>query len=258
EFDADHYVEHEDVLILVTQDGWYKRIRANNDPKNSRIREGDRLLAVEKASTKDILVLFTSHGNSFGLKVYDVVSTSGFGEPVQKRFKFGDGETVIGCMVMPHNPDDLFAGQSELVLLSAQGYGFRLERGFFGETTKSGKRAARLGKGDTLRCVFPLTTREIFMLSEQGYGLRVKGEELPVLSSAGRGVIVQKMPKDDTVLFGISAGKQLRCMVELDKGKQRELDFSDLALTPRARRGLKVVKRGGPVERLVPDFELES
>jgi len=87
--------------VIVTRDGWLKRIRATNDPEAARIREGDSVFFSQQASTKDTLLLFTNVGNVFGTAIYDVLATTGFGEPVQKMFRFQDGELITGALVLP-------------------------------------------------------------------------------------------------------------------------------------------------------------
>ena len=86
------------------------------------MREGDRLFFAAKGSTKDTLVLLTNKGNMFGLQLFDLPSTSGFGEPVQKTFRFQDGEQIIACRLLGDNPEC-----SELVFYTRKGYGFIYE-----------------------------------------------------------------------------------------------------------------------------------
>ena len=82
----------------MTVDGWLKRQREMKDPKPTRLREGDEVLAVLQGSTKELGVLFSNHGAAYVLRLNDVPPSTGYGEPVQKLFKFGDGERVVAAL----------------------------------------------------------------------------------------------------------------------------------------------------------------
>ena len=258
EFDEDDFMQHEDVHVLVTSDGWLKRIRSNNDPYTSRIRDGDSLFFTGECSTKDVLLLFTTRGNVFGTQVMQVISTSGYGEPVQKLFNFQDGERIVDCMIRRQDPDE---GQAELfpvdevLFYTERGYGFRFDIGDLGVTTKKGKRIARVADGDNLRGVTPVQEKLLLGISEQGYGLCFVSEEAPLLSNAGKGVILQKVPKPDCLALFCSVGKKEKLKLAVEKGKPRDVDVASLTIGSRAKRGLKVVKRGAPVLGLVEEVE---
>src|SRR5207247_1104329 len=59
------------------------------------LREGDALAAVLPGTTRDRLVLFSTRGTLYVLRVADVPATTGSGEPGQSLLKFGDGERVV-------------------------------------------------------------------------------------------------------------------------------------------------------------------
>src|SRR5262249_58109818 len=70
------------------------------DPAATRLREGDALVANLPGTTRDRLVLFSSHGTLYVLRVADLPATTGYGEPVQSLLKFGDGERVIAARLL--------------------------------------------------------------------------------------------------------------------------------------------------------------
>ncbi|MCB0346450.1 MAG: DNA topoisomerase IV subunit A [Bdellovibrionales bacterium] len=254
ELDTDAYVRHEDSFVVVTKDGWIKRIKQSNDPSSTRVRDGDALFFVGEASTKDYLALYTSHGNVFVLRVYDLMSTSGYGEPVQKRFKFQDGEQIVACECL--DEDGTPEGE-EVLLYSEGGYGLRLPHDAVQETKRNGKRLMRLGKGDRMCGMFVVEKDLAITVTEQGYVVCFHTSEVPLLSGAGKGVILQKLPKGDRVRAGFSIEKKSKVRVQAEKAI-KEVDVSSMTITGRAKRGLKLVKRGLPVvghEIVIPKAE---
>ncbi len=242
EFDKEAFIEHENVHVIVTADGWLKRLRVSNDPETTRMREGDRLFFTEQASTKDNLILFTNRGNTFGTQIIDLVSTTGYGEPVQKTFRFGDGEVVIACMVVPKE-----GAKGEILLYSKNGYGFRYEVSALGPTKKNGKRVMRVAGKDQMAGLCPVEGKLFLLISEQGYCTCFVHSEAPMLSNGGKGVILQKMTGGDTQAAAVAVAKGGKVLVSVDKGKPKEIDVSSLTIATRAKRRLKLIKRGTPV-----------
>src|SRR5262249_33563144 len=97
-YDAEAFIQHEDTYGVVTADGWLKRVGQLKDPKGTRMREGEEVLAVMQGSTKELGVLFSTHGGAYVLRLNDVPPSTGYGEPVQKLFRFGDGERVVAAL----------------------------------------------------------------------------------------------------------------------------------------------------------------
>lgn len=255
-FVAEEYVQHEDVYVIVTADGWLKRIRQTNDPQNSRLREGDRLSFAKKASTRDSLALFTNMGNVYVQRVFDVPSTSGFGDPVQKLFKFGDGEQIVDAMIVPRgaetngNAGGDEKSSPELVLFTNRGLGFRTTSLDLSDTKKNGRRVMRLAAGDALSGVSVVDAKIILFLTQDGYALCLTASEIPVLSGVGKGVIIQKVSRDDRLIVACGVTKTSKVKVVAKDDVMKEVDISAITIGNRARRGDRVIKRGTPVLRL--------
>ena len=251
EFKEDDYIKHEDVFVIVTKDGWLKRIRNTNDPETTRLRDGDSLFYLKEANTKDSLVFFSNLGSFYTLKILDLSSTSGYGEPVQKVFKFKDGERVADV----HFIEEGQSLKDELILFSKRGLGLRISGEQIVETNRSGKKIMKLKAGDELKGAEILSNKNCILLSEKGYGFSFSKEEAPLLSNAGKGVCLQKMPDDDNLLVVKSVRKGDSIEVILASGKTKVYPVKDFESSVRARRGGKVVKRGGPLSGIVVDFE---
>jgi len=241
EFDEDDYLEHEDVYVLITKDGWIKRIRSNNDPETSRIREGDSLFYTGLTSTKNHLAMFSNKGNMFVSRVHEIPSTSGYGDPVQKLYKFQDGEKITAAFVFSEEEQE-----KEIFMFSSRGLGLRLSGDTLCETKRSGKKLMKLKAGDELAGAEFVSGKTIVCLSENCYGVSFSIEDVPQLSGAGKGVILQKMPDDDKLLLATSVAKNDKLNIGLGKGKSRTVSVSEFKKAVRAKRGNKVITRGGP------------
>jgi DNA gyrase subunit A len=99
-YDAEAYVVHEDTTVVVTRDGWMKRLGEIKDPSSTRVREGDQARWILRGNTRDTLALFSNFGVAYVMKVGNVPATTGYGEPVQSLLNFKDGERIINAVLV--------------------------------------------------------------------------------------------------------------------------------------------------------------
>src|SRR5262249_39797591 len=90
----------------------------------------------------------------------------------------------------------------------------------------------------------------LLLISEQGYGTCFMTQEVSVLSGGGKGVILQRIPEDDRLMVAVGVEKKSKILIDLKKGKPREIDVGSLTIGSRAKRGVKVVQRGAEVAGL--------
>jgi len=96
--------------------------------------------------------------------------------------------------------------------------------------------------------VSPATEKLFLGVSAQGYALCFLKGDIPLLTNAGKGVILQKLPKDDVLVCGCCVPKKSKVLVEVEKKEAiREIDVRAMTIGTRAKRGHKLVKRGLPV-----------
>ena len=247
--DQEEYLQHEQVHVIVTRDGWLKRIRSNNDPETTRLRDGDALSFVGQADTRDTLAVISNLGNLYTTNVYDVTATSGFGEPVQKLFRFQDGEQIAASFIIAR--EDVGNKDKQILIFTKHGLGFRLAYEYLVTSKKAGKRLVKLAEGDSVSGIASVDEQLVLFLSTQGYGLLLATSEVPLLTGASKGVILQKLPKDDELILAGTFRKKSKVQVQTDQGAPKEVDLGGLTIMNRANRGLKLIKRGTPLAFVV-------
>jgi len=72
-----------------------ERVREIKDPAQTRVREGDEVAFVLAVSLKSNLVFFSNFGTAYVTRFNDVPPSTGYGDPIQKLFKFDDNERVV-------------------------------------------------------------------------------------------------------------------------------------------------------------------
>jgi DNA gyrase subunit A len=246
EFDADAFIIEEDANVVVTRDGWIKRVREVKDPNQTRTREGDAVTHVLPGSTKEKVAFFTNRGSAYVVKINDVEATTGYGDPAQKYFKFGDGERIVAAMTL----DPRAMVPPTLLAITRRGFGLRFALAAHAEvTTKAGRRYARPKADDEVLGVVPCNDGDVVVCATRdGHVLHVKAEEVAKLEGPGRGVTVIKTTDDDQVIGFISGAKSDVLVVATEKGgKEFELAADPKQVGTRGGKGRQIVKRSSLV-----------
>lgn len=248
EIKEEDFLVAEDVHAILTRDGWLKRIRQTNDLSGTRLREGDAILAAFPLSTKDYVVVVTNLGSIYSLRVADFPASSGYGEPIQKLFRFKDGERVIGCFPHPLAPRadllDCIDEGATVALISRRGLGLCAAVDGLAGLKRSGKRIAKLREGDEFVGVVVLSQDEIAVFSRKGFALRMKARELPKREGVASGVSIMKVKADDEVVALLQRPLGRRFTTTLSTGRTKEFGWDTLELAHRDLRGSKLSLQG--------------
>jgi len=242
EYTEEAFIADEDSHVVLSRDGWIKRVREVKDPTATRLREGDEVMAVVAGSLKANVVLFSNFGTAYVTRFNDVPASTGYGDPVQKLFKFDDGERVVGALSL----DARLELPETLVAVSARGYGLRFALAPHQEaSTRSGRRYARPGKEDEIIGVSPASPRDLLaVVTAKARALVCKVSEVNELSGPGRGVTVIKVEKDDRVLaFLCTAKKDAALELETSKGRKLTLGPGRYEVSARGGRGREMARK---------------
>ncbi len=247
EFSEEQFIVDEDAHVVVTRDGWIKRVREVKDPNTMRMREGDAILAILPGSTRESVVFFTSAGSAYVTRINDIPATTGYGDPAQKLFKFKDKERIVAAMSL----DPRMPIPEELLAISARGYGLRFAMAPHKElSTRAGRKYARPSKEDEIVGVVPTGDRDVVAVaSKKGHWLVCKAKEINQLEGPGKGVRVIKVGDDDRVIgFTSSSSKKDGLVVQTEKGSRKNRIPTDPAqVTSRGGKGKQWVKRADVV-----------
>ncbi len=275
EYDPDAFIQDEDSHVILSRDGWIKRIRTINDIATIRVRESDEILGIFPGSTKESICFFTNYGTAYTLRIWDVQATTGYGTPLQSLFKFKDGERVVGAVTLdprfcgdirtPAHKGEEAMPDSHLLVVTQQGQGSRLSLEPFVEpSNKNGRRYTRLERGDQVLAVRIVRNEGILILvSEQARILMFPLEEVKFLGAAGKGVRLLRMDEGD-LLFACEVSRRpdegLR--LEIQGGKEAFLAPIPDLIAKRDGRGIKERVKGWtrviPPPLVVPSFGREQ
>jgi DNA gyrase subunit A len=266
EFDPEAYIVRENTNVVLTRDGWIKRVGRLASVEGTRVREGDEVIAVVPGSTLDHVIFFADDGTSYTMRISDVPASSGYGEPIVKFFRLADQVRIVGAVTTDERftPVDQPPANGEpagpyLLVATVQGQVLRTPLApFRTASTKVGRRYVRLAEGDkvVVATVLKPEHRSLFLASANGHVLHFPVEEINILAGVGKGVMGIKLEKDDTCLGGAVVRNQNDALiVETSGGKQLEF-YGSREMASRGGKGFEAVKRTSFVRIVPPPIEL--
>jgi DNA gyrase subunit A len=278
EFNEEAYIVRENTNVVLTRDGWIKRVGRLASVEGTRVREGDEVIAVVPASTLAQVVFFADDGTAYTMRVNEVPASSGYGEPIAKFFKLDDQVRVIDAATtddrfVPAEAKPASKGDPPgpyLLVATSAGLTLRIPFApFREESTRAGRRYVRLNEGEKVVLAKVLSQfkwtegkkhkvveESMFLVSEDGHVIHFPIEEVNVLSGAGRGVIGIKLADGDRCIGGALVSSRFTKMdVETSGGQVRELGGGK-ATVSRGGSGYQEVKRTQFVRIKTPPIDL--
>lgn len=253
ELDADAYIEHEDNMVVITKEGWIKRMKDVKSVSTLRVREGDQVIGLLRANTKDKMLLFTNLGMVYSLKVNDLQYTPGFGEPIQKLLNFSDGEKIISVCSIGENVSIagkllLDTGEDKnflpILFVTSHGMGFRYLVGMDEETNRKGRRCVKLSEGDVVVAAYFITEKKVFMASFMGKGAEINVKEINTLTAAGKGIHLMKLGSEDYVIAVALMNEKTKVTLLNNNQNEVRVKAGDCAISSRNHAPKSIISRG--------------
>ena len=223
----------EDVLVVITQHGYIKRMAVDVTRLQRRggrgimgmvTRQRDAVMHLFVANTMDTILFFTDKGRVFQKKAHQVpdVGRQARGLPLINLIDLRRGESVTAAIAVPN-----FELPGYLVMATRRGRIKRTPLDEFSSVRPSGLVAIKLGKGDKLGWV-RLThgDQEVILVTEQGQALRFEEGEVRPMGRAAAGVMAIKLAKGDAVagMDIVREGCDLLVVTERGFGKRTPLE----------------------------------
>ena len=255
EFDPTAYIVREDTNVVLTREGWVKRLGTINAVDALRTREGDETLAVLGASTLDAIVFFAADGTAYTLPVDQIPASTGYGEPLGKHVKLDDGVRIVAAETTDERftpadfeIDGAAALAPHLFVATALGQVSRVGlSGFRDPSTRGGRKYLRLADGDEVVHVERVDgAGSVFLATKKARVLHFKMSSVPVLAGPGKGVKGIDLAAGDAVL-GAQLCRRPGDVLHAINVNDKQLSFGQMKYTPTGRggKGVKTSQRTG-------------
>lgn len=243
--DTTAMIPKEDVVVLVTKDGYIKRTSFRSytasNPEDITIKENDYIIGLYEMNTTDTLLVFTTAGNYLHIPVHIIPDLKWKDMPkhVSNLIEMTSGESVVAAI-----PAYNFETEKNIVIATHDGMikrsklkDFKLLR-YSKETS-----CMKLKDNDYVIAAFTEDKPCLFLTTDTGYGLSFKTEEVPVVGVKASGVKAIKLKEDNLVSINqYSQTEDEFISIITTKGTGKRVRLNEFELSTRTRRGLLVIR----------------
>ncbi len=243
--DTTAMIPKEDVVVLVTKDGYIKRTSFRSytasNPDDITIKENDYLIGMYEMNTTDTLLLFTSMGNYLHIPIHIIPDLKWKDMPkhVSNLIEMASGESIVSAI-----PAYNFETEKNIVIATHDGMIKRSKLKEFKLLRYSKETSCmKLKDNDYVIAAFTEEKPCLFLTTDSGYGLSFKMEEVPVVGVKASGVKAIKL-KDDNLVSANQYNENEDEFIAIitDKGTGKRVRLNEFELSTRTRRGLLVIR----------------
>jgi len=256
----------QDVVVTLSHTGYIKsqpleeyrsQRRGGRGKQAAATKEDDFIDKMFVANTHDYILCFSSLGQVYWLKVYEVPqgSRTSRGKPIVNLFPLSEGEKINAILPVKEFDENHF-----VFMATAMGTVKKTALNEFSNPRKSGIIAINLDEGDYLiGAEVTNGTQDIVLVSNGGKAVWFDEEDVRAMGRNTRGVRGMKITKDQQVLsLLVAENDQQTVLVATENGFGKRTVLADFRHSGRGTQGVKAIaisERNGLVvaARLVND-----
>jgi len=246
----DELIPEEDIVVVLTKDGYLRRAslddyrvqaRGGKGIKGFNPRNEDEVEMFAATTTHHDIFLFTNKGRVFAIKGYLLPEPkNGKGKHVSSFFTLEEGERVVAIK------DDTMHGAKFVFFATKNGIAKRVDVQELDNLTRAGRRIISLEEGDEIaRVRFTSGRDDLLFVSARGQALRTSEEEFRPMGRQARGVRAIRI-SDGDILVGcepLHEGTMILFISEKGVGKRTSSD--EFPMHHRGGSGVRAMRLSG-------------
>ena len=238
--DAKEMIPDENVVVVVTNDGYVKRVSTKSfktSDEETTLKPGDYVTAKYLTSTRSNLLLFTSLGNYLFVPVHILPETKwkDLGKHISNTIMIKENEKVVASLIMK----DL---DKNVTLFTKNGLVKQVALKDF-EVSRYSKpmTAIKLKDNDELINA-DISKDEVLFVTNNGLSLRFNTNEIPVVGTKASGVKGINL-KNDYCVYASPINKEEYLNIYTNFKTIKRLKLSDISSISRAKKGNMLFKK---------------
>lgn len=255
EINIEDLVPNEETVVMMTRDGYIKRLEPDTFKVQARggkgvmgltTKEEDTVEFMFTSQTHNDILFFTTKGRAFQLKVYEIPQASRIakGTPVVNFLQLIGGEQVSSIL-----PLDKTVFSKYLFFATEKGLVKKVELSAFANVRRSGLIAIKIKDDDKLIWVKPTSGSDhIQIISSKGQAIRFKETDVRDMGRGAAGVHGIRLHGDDKVIgMGIAKTdkekkRNYQILTIMANGFGKRTDLSSYKVQGRGGSGIKTAK----------------
>ena len=240
--DTTNLIPKEECMVVVTNEGYVKRtsirsFEASTD--ETLVKEGDYIIGKYKMNTMDTILLFTDLGNYLYVPVHELpdLKWKDLGKHISNIITISSDESIIASI-----PVYDFDEEKYITSFTRNGMVKRsLLADYKAQRYSKPMCAMKLKDDDKVVSVTISSGKEVFITTQNGYGLRYSVEEIPVTGVRASGVKAINL-KNDYLVDGHIFDDMEYLTVITKKNTGKRVKLTEFEVSSRARKGLQIIR----------------
>ncbi len=252
EFTIEDLVPNESTIIMITTDGYIKRLPPDTFRQQSRggkgvigvtTKEEESVEMVQMTNTHDNILFFTNRGRAFQLMAYDIpqASRTAKGQALVNFLQLAPNEKVTAALAVSAISDNKY-----LVMVTKNGLIKKTPLEDFANVRRSGLIALKLKGADSMEWVKPSTGKnEISIITKKGIAIRFKEDGVRSMGRTAAGVRgIRLHEKDEVISMDIvdPQNKNLELLSIGENGIGKRTPLSQYKVQGRGGSGIKTAE----------------
>ncbi|WP_461239510.1 DNA topoisomerase IV subunit A [Paucilactobacillus sp. N302-9] len=256
-------VAKEDVIVLVSHDGYMKRSSVRSytasDSADNGLKEDDYAIFTEKTNTLSHLFMFTNKGHLIYRPVHEIADQKwkDTGEHISQTIGLDADEQIINVMAfdsLKETGNFLMATNDGQIKQTSfadylPGRSYKKHASIFMKLKNDSSRVLNVQYFNT-----SADNRSVLLMSQSGLALRFDLSEVPVTGARTTGVKSMGLRGDDQVVNLAVVTENQDVAIITDRGAYKQLKISDIPVTSRARKGVLVLRELKTNPHQIADF----
>ncbi|MFA7122199.1 MAG: DNA gyrase subunit A, partial [Bacilli bacterium] len=236
-------ITKEDVIIILTNDGYLKRVSKKSYSSNAEetaLKPGDYVISYLQTNTLNKLIIFTKLGNYIYLPIHEIpiCKWKELGVHISNLVLVNPDDRVVNAYVINESIDNPIV---ELFTKNGMVKRTNLNDFIVSRYSKT-YTAIKLKPNDFLINVL-ISKENTLLITKSGYYLNYKTEEIPISGSKAAGVKGINL-KEDQVIAGLNYNDLDEYVnIFTNKSTGKRVKLNDLKLLTRAKRGNTIIKK---------------
>ena len=241
--DQTDLITKEDVIIVLTNDGYLKRVPIkshNSADGETALKPGDYVICYKQTNTLNKLCIFTSRGNYLYLPIHEIPSCKwkDLGKHISNFVTISPDDKAVNAFIINENVTN-----PEVTMFTHEGMVKRTNLNDF-IVSRYSKAYTAMKLKDTDEVVNVCITKpNVLIVTKTGYYLNYMASEIPLSGPKAAGVKGINL-KDDNVISGICYSEKDEYIdIFTNQKTAKRVKLSELNMLSRAKRGTTLIKK---------------
>jgi DNA gyrase subunit A len=257
EINIEDLIQKEDMVVLVSNKGFIKRVpvssyrnqgRGGKGSSSAKLINEDFIKHLFIASTHDYILFVTNEGKAYWMKVHEIPegSRASRGTHIKALLEISANEDITTIVSLQE-----FSEEHYLFMATARGIVKKVKTSDFRNARTRGIIAIKLDNGDTLiTAVLTRGDSEIVIVSRNGNALRFHEDQVRAMGRASRGVTGIRLQSDDELAGILRVEDNEKMLLLSENGLGKRVEYDHFSLHGRGTRGqiaYKTSERSGEI-----------